>query len=229
MSNKTILNLFFVFIGFYANAQKISLSEAIQKGLENRIELKTQALNVELAAGENKKNQAKWQPQIVANGDIRWNTQLQTTVLPFALPGSSESQTAVRLGRPINNTFGIQVEQKIYDGSRKLDNAMNVSQTDYQKNTLELQKIAMKQAISEAYYATIYYQEKLKLAENSEKRAKLYWETANERASQGIITKNELDKFSLDLSNAQFNLSKSKQDYESSLDEFRYKIGTEER
>lgn len=229
MSNKTILNFFFVFLGFYANAQKISLSDAIQKGLENRIELKTQALNVELSIAENKKNQAKWQPQVAANGDVRWNTQLQTTVLPFALPGSSEKQTTVRLGRPINNTFGLQVEQKIYDGSRKLESTVAQAQTDFQKNNLELQAIAIKQSISEAYYAVIYYQEKLTLAENSEKRARIYWETANEKASQGLIIKSELDKFSLDLSNAQYNLTKSKQDYELSLEEFRYKIGTDEK
>jgi outer membrane protein len=82
--------------GFTSFAQKITLNEAIQKGIENRIELKTQALNIQIASSENNKIKAKWLPQVSASGDVRWNTQLQTTVLPFALPGSTESQTTVR-------------------------------------------------------------------------------------------------------------------------------------
>ena len=68
-------------------AQKLNLNEAIQKGLENRIELKVQNLNIQIASNENEKIKARWLPQVSASGDVRWNTQLQTTVLPFALPG----------------------------------------------------------------------------------------------------------------------------------------------
>jgi outer membrane protein TolC len=59
---------------FISFAQKITLNEAIQKGIENRIELKTQALNIEIANSENDKIKAKWLPQVSASGDVRWNT-----------------------------------------------------------------------------------------------------------------------------------------------------------
>jgi hypothetical protein len=135
---------------FTVFAQKITLNEAIQKGIENRIELKTQALNIQIASSENVKIKAKWLPQLSASGDVRWNTQLQTTILPFALPGSNESQTIVKFGRPFNNTFAIQAEQKVYDANKKIDRLVNDTQTDAQKNTLEQQKINLKQSITEA-------------------------------------------------------------------------------
>jgi hypothetical protein len=43
---------------FTVFAQKITLNEAIQKGIENRIELKTQALNIQIASSENDKIKA---------------------------------------------------------------------------------------------------------------------------------------------------------------------------
>ena len=138
---KFILLLVFIFpqleLKGYLFAQKNTLNEAMQKGIENRIELKTQVLTIQIANSENEKNKAKWLPQINANGDVRWNTQLQTTILPFALPGSTESQTTVQLGRPFNNTFALQAEQKIYDANKQLDRQVNNTQTEAQKKEVE--------------------------------------------------------------------------------------------
>ena len=56
---KIILLLVFIFpqlgLNGYLFAQKITLNEAMQKGIENRIELKTQVLTIQIANSENKK------------------------------------------------------------------------------------------------------------------------------------------------------------------------------
>jgi outer membrane protein TolC len=214
---------------FTSFAQKITLNEAIQKGLENRIELKTQALNIQIASSENNKIKAKWLPQVSANGDVRWNTQLQTTVLPFALPGSSESQTIVRLGRPFNNTFALQAEQKVYDANKKIDRLVNDTQTDAQKNTLEQQKINLKQIITEAYFSAVYNKEKLRLSENALQRANAYLDAAKVKFEQGTILKNDLDKFMLDVSNARLTQTKNIQDYELGLVTLQYQLNTNDK
>lgn len=211
------------------NAQKISLNEAIQKGLENRLELKSQALNIEIANQENEKVKARWLPQVSANADVRWNTQLQTTVLPFALPGSSESQTTVQLGRPFNNTFALQAEQKVYDANKKVDKQVNATQIEVQKNTLEQQKINIRQAITEAYYSAVFNKEKLKLSETALQRATAYLEAAQVKFEQGAILKNDLDKFSLDVSNAKLTHTKNQQDYELSLVSLQYQLNTNDK
>lgn len=217
----------FIFMqGFSSFAQKITLNDAIQKGIENRIELKTQALNIQIASNENNKIKAKWLPQVSASGDIRWNTQLQTTVLPFALPGSTESQTVIKLGRPFNNTFALQAEQKIYDANKKIDRLANDAQTDLQKNTLEQQKINLKQTITEAYFGAVFNKEKLKLSETALLRANAYLDAAQVKFQQGTILKNDLDKFSLDVSNAKLTQTKNVQDYELSLVTLQYQLNT---
>jgi outer membrane protein len=210
-------------------AQKITLIEAIQKGIENRIELKIQALNIQIASSENDKIKAKWLPQISASGDVRWNTQLQTTVLPFALPGSTESQTTVQLGRPFNNTFALQAEQKVYDANKKIDRLVNDTQTEAQKNTLEQQKINLKQSITEAYFSTVFNKEKLKLSEIALQRANAYLDASQVKYQQGTILKNDLDKFSLDVSNAKLTQTKSIQDYELSLVTLQYQLNASDK
>lgn len=214
--------------GFVAFAQKITLNEAIQKGIENRIELKTQALNIQISGSESDKIKAKWLPQISASGDVRWNTQLQTTVLPFALPGSTESQTTVKLGRPFNNTFALQAEQKIYDANKKTDRLVIDAQTDLQKNSLEQQKLNLKQTITEAYFLAVFNKEKLKLSVTALQRANAYLDAAQAKFQQGTILKNDLDKFLLDVSNAKLTQTKNIQDYEFSLVTLQYQLNTGE-
>jgi outer membrane protein TolC len=209
---------------FTVFAQKITLNEAIQKGIENRIELKTQALNIQIASSENVKIKAKWLPQLSASGDVRWNTQLQTTILPFALPGSNESQTIVKFGRPFNNTFAIQAEQKVYDANKKIDRLVNDTQTEAQKNTLEQQKINLKQSITEAYFSAVFNKEKLRLSEIAMQRANAYLDAAKVKFEQGTILKNDLDKFTLDVSNAKLTQTKNDQDYELSLVTLQYQL-----
>ncbi|MBA4851085.1 TolC family protein [Emticicia sp. BO119] len=207
-------------------AQTLTLEQAVQKGLENRIELKSQNLNLQIASAENEKVKAKWLPQVSGNADIRWNTQLQTTVLPFALPGSGESQTEVKLGRPFNNSFMLQAEQKVYDANRKVDRAVNDTQVEAQKNTLEQIRINVRQAITEAYYNSVFAKEKLSLSALALQRANSYFEVGKARFDQGAILKNDLDKLELDVSNAKLAQTKNQQDYDLSLIAFQYQLNT---
>lgn len=204
-------------------AQKITLDDAIKVGLENRIELKTQALQIQLAQSENDKIKAKWLPQISGTADMRWNTQLQTTVLPFSLtPG--ESNTKVQLGLPFNNTLGVQADQKVYDANKKIDQQINNTNAETQKNSLEQQKINIRQAITEAYYLAVFNKERILYAQSQLDRNKVNLETAESRLNAGTILQNEFDRFKLDVSNAQISLQKAKQDFAFSLEALKYQM-----
>lgn len=207
-------------------SQSLSLEQAVQQGMENRIELKSQNLNLQIASAENDKLKARWLPQVNGNADLRWNTQLPTTVLPFALPGTGESQTEIKLGRPFNNTFAVQADQKIYDANRKIDRQLNNTQVEAQKNTLEQIRINIKQAITEAYYNCVFAKEKLNLSALALQRASSYQEVGQARFEQGAILKNDLDKLELDVSNAKLAQTKNQQDYELALIALQYQMNT---
>lgn len=210
-------------------SQSLSLEQAIQRGIENRIEIKSQNLNVQIASAENEKIKAKWLPQVSGNADLRWNTQLQTTILPFALPGTGEAQTEIRLGRQFNNTFILQADQKVYDANRKIDRQVNDTQVEVQKNTLEQMRINLRQAITEAYYNCVFAKERLNLSVMALQRANSYFEVGQARLDQGAILKNDLDKLELDVSNARLAQTKNQQDYDLSLIALQYQLNTTDR
>lgn len=112
--------LFQVLLLFHiSSAQTLTLPEAIELGLKNRSELKTQALQLQLDQEQDAKIKTSWLPQVSASGDLRYYAILQKSVLPigeFGLPGiSPDATTTVAFGVPFNTSVGIDASQKIFD------------------------------------------------------------------------------------------------------------------
>lgn len=210
-------------IGF---TQKLTLEEAINTGLQNRIELKNQQLLIQIAETENDKIKAKWLPQISASADMRANTQLQQNILPFAFGknGIEAGESVIKFGRTFNNTLGLQAEQKIYDANKKLDQQLNATQVESQKNTLEQQRINIRQGITEAYYSAVFNKERISFAQKTLDRANTNLEIADARFKNGTILENDLNRFKLDVSNATLTLTKAKQDYALSIETLAYQM-----
>lgn len=210
--------------------QTLHLEEAIRIGLANRIELKNQALQIQLISGENEKLKAKWLPQINGSADMRWNTQLQTTVLPFDISGQNPDGTStVKLGLPFTNSLGIQAEQKLFDANKKIERQLITAQTENQQLTLEQQQIAVRKAITEAYFGVLYNKERVDFAQKQLARANVNAENAATKFQAGTILENELNRLALDVSNAKLTLQKATQDYTFSLESLRYQMATNEK
>lgn len=205
-------------------AQKLSLDDALKMAIDNRFELKNQQLQLRIAEGEEAKLRAKWLPQVNASADMRWNTQLQTSVFKNA-PFANGQDVKLVLGVPFNNNVGISAEQKVYDAATKYDRLINSETVEGQKITLEKQKIDIKQAVTEAYYAVLFSQEKITLAEKAVVRAQAYWESGKTKWEKGTILKNDFDRLQLEVNNAQTALTKAKQDLKVNQAYLLYQIG----
>lgn len=206
------------------NAQKLSLDDALKIAIDNRLELKNQQLQLRIAEGEEAKLRAKWLPQVNASADMRWNTQLQTSVFKNA-PFANGQDVKLVLGVPFNNNVGLSAEQKVYDAASKYDRLINSETVEGQKITLEKQKIDIKQAVTEAYYAVLFNQEKITLAEKAVVRAQAYLESGKTKWEKGTILKNDFDRLQLDVNNAQTALTKAKQDLKVNQEYLLYQIG----
>lgn len=207
-----------------ASAQRLTLDDAIKLALENRWELKNQQLQIRLAEGENDKLRAKWLPQINASADMRWNTQLQTSVFKNA-PFANGQDVKLVLGVPFNNNLGLSAEQKVYDAATKYDRQLNQANVQSQTLNLEKLKLDLKQTITEAYFAALYQGEKVALAEKSLERTKAYLESGKTKFEKGTLLKNDFDRLVLDVNNAQSNLNKARQDEALSVENLKYQIG----
>jgi len=224
---KAFYFIFLIFLSLYsyrAKAQRITLNDALKAALENRWELKNQQLQIQLAEGEKDKLRAKWLPQVNASADLRWNTQLQTSVFKNA-PFANGQDVKLVIGVPFNNNLGLNAEQKVYDAATKYDRQLNQAAIQSQAITLEKQKMDVKLAVTEAYFAALFNGEKVALAEKSVERTKAYLEAGKTKLEKGTLLKNDFDRLVLDVNNAQTTLNKARQEYALGLENVKYQMG----
>lgn len=223
-----IITLMLVAMGSSLSAQPktLTLDEAIQQGLEQRNEIKNAALNIELAERENTKLRGQWLPQLSGTADLRWNTQLQTTILPFDITGRKpDGRTEIKFGLPFNNNLGLNAEQKILNPQSRYSRQLNDTRVESERTTAEQQRISIRQEITEAYYQVVFNQEKIQLAEASLDRTESNLAIAQTRLSAGTLLPNDFDRAKLDKSNAELSLRKARQDYTLALQNLQYRMG----
>lgn len=205
-------------------AQKMTLEESIQTALTNRSEVKNAQLEIQVAQGENDRLKAQWLPQVRGAADVRWNTQLQTSVFKNA-PFANGQDVRLVLGVPFNTTVGINAEQKIVDASAKYDRQLNAAKVEDQQIAREKTKIDLRQAVTEAYYAVLFNAEKVQLAQRALERAQAYQLAGRTKFDKGTLLANELDRLRLDVNNAQTSLKKAQTDQALSLENLVYQMG----
>lgn len=189
------------------DAPKLSLEEAFQRARANRQDIQAQNLELRIAESANEKVRAQWLPNLSASADLRWNTLLQSNVLPigaFGIPGVPPDATrTVRFGAPFNNALSVQATQKIVDVSSRIARQINDNETERRRNEVRRQESDARFEVAAAYYNTLWQQERLRLAIQAESRAQTLLETANVRLQNGAILQNDRDRLLLDLQNAQ--------------------------
>lgn len=209
-----------------ASAQRrLTLDDALRTAFENRIELKNQQVEIQLAQLEAEKLRARWRPQVSGSADLRWNTQIQTSVIKDAafIPGGGDA--IVRFGVPFNNTLTINAEQKIFDAQKKIERQVTQSNVQQREVLLEKIKNDLRLTVTEAYYGVLWAKEKQTLSAQGITRAKAYLAAADEQVIKGTLLPNEAEKLRLDLSNAEFTHKKNQQDYLLSLQNLAYQMG----
>jgi hypothetical protein len=226
---KKIFPLLLTLASFQASfAQNLTLEGAIELGLKNRYELQSAYMQLKIDQQQNKKINASWLPQVTANGDFRYNSILQKSVLPigdFGIPGISPGTTStVAFGVPYNTTIGLDAQQKLLDLTKKIDRKINNNSVENQLLTIEIQKTNVRNDISEAYFNVLYQKEKIKLAQEAVVRAQTNLENGQTRLKAGTALTNDIERLALDLSNQRLASRKAKQDYEFSMDQLKFRM-----
>ncbi len=202
---------------------RLSLADALRLAEQNRIEVKVQQTQVQLAGNQEAIRRAAWLPQVNAGADIRWNTQIQRNIIPNA-PFANGQDVVLRFGTPINNLLNAQAEQKIYDAQSRIDRQLNQTAVQTQEVILERQRQDIRSQVTEAYYGAVFNREKLRLSEAARQRAEGYLEQARTRYGAGTLLQTDLSRFELDLRNADLSRRNDQRDYTLSLETLRYRL-----
>ncbi|WP_165933564.1 TolC family protein [Arundinibacter roseus] len=207
-------------------AQSVSLEEAIELALKNRAELKNAQIDITLATRENEKLSAQWLPQVKGSADVRWNTQLQTTILPFDITGQNPAgSTELKFGLPFSNTLSIEAEQKILDPKSKFSRKLNENRVRIEQNVYQQKQISIRQLVTEAYYQVLLHQERSRLAEETVNREEKNLAITQTQAAAGTLLPNDLDRVQLDVRTANLRLRKARQDLNLALSALSFRMG----
>ncbi len=197
-------------------AQGLGLDEAINTGLARSQELQSGKLRTELAGTQNDRLRADWLPNLSANADMRYNTQLPTSVIPvgqFGFPGLPTDQVAqVQFGTSFNHSFSLQAEQRIIAPGSRTDKEINTLRTQSEALSVEQQLVQARQVITEAYFGVLYQQERLRIAQQAGTRAAVRLADLRVRLSAGAALEDDLARAELEQANADLTARKASQD-----------------
>ena len=187
-------------ISAQAQEYKLSLSEAIETGLKNKIALKNQLLTVNLAENEEAKSRTKNLPQVTASFDARVNTQLQTQVISPEATGGSATSDPIRaqFGTKYYNVLALNANQNIFNPIVRYDKKINSARTELEKLNLEKNETDAILSISEAYWDAAFKKVKWETSQLNYQVAHDKYLRGQTQFNNGVKLKNDLDKEKLD-------------------------------
>lgn len=198
-------------------AQTLTLEEAMNKAVQHNYDIKNQTLNISLSENDAAKTRTRRQPTVNANGDLRYNPILQTSVIPgdaFGQPNGGDQR--VKFGTNFNVLFNIDGTYKVLDPAYKTDIAINRAEANVQTATLRKNTAQVKLDAATAYYDILLQQTQVELASNRLRRTQDLLEVTQNRQQAGAALPVDVQKSELDVQNAQSLLTQAQNSLERS-------------
>lgn len=197
-----------------AHAQtRLSLNEALDTGVKNRYDLQANQVNLALSVNSIQKNRNGWLPDIAASGNVRYNTQLQTTVIPAGLfPGGTEAQR-IAFGTKNSTVFALDLTQPLYRPQAKTDLAILENSRALTQEQNGQQQTSVKIRIAEAYLNVLLRELQRTIARADEQRYRAYFAISEGKYKLGTLLKSDYLNGRLDLQNSQLTAQKAEQTY----------------
>ena len=211
-----------------AQNNALSLNDAVKIAVAGRYELKIQKINSEIANKQFTEVTTRSFPQISSDLDVRYNSKLQSNILPGSVFGTPDSPgRVVRFGTTYNSLWGFNITQNIFNPGNFSDRKISKLQTEFQKQNEVLTETNIKQEVSEAYIGVLLWKESVKLSEENVKRAEEVFGVYKNLSGMGQATDYDVQRNKIDLENAIAANEKNKKSYELSYHDLLYKISND--
>jgi outer membrane protein TolC len=221
--NRFLLLSFFVFYGVSALSQvepstTISLKEAIKKAFLSRPEIELKNLDILRSSNDLTKAKNALLPKLNANADIRYNTELQTNILPGAVFGSPVDRK-VQFGTPSNTIISADMSMPLFDvtyfsGLKALRSKSNISSL----NLLNTKESIITNVVQAYVNASLSIQ-KRKLADVSFQLADSLYQIEVVKLKNGTSIESNVSNSLLNKENADLNLLAAKHQESLALDD----------
>ena len=221
---KQIIMTIVLFIPYMAGkaqqTNKLSLNEAIEYAVKNRFDAQANQIDVALSENAITKSRNEWLPKITANGELLYNTKLQTMIFDEGNGNMQEVQT----GTKNQSTFSLDLSQTIYKPGLNSDVKINKVEKLLQKEKLNEKENNIKIAVVEGYLNLILKEQQLNLSKENTARFKAYLDIAKDREHLGTILNADLLKAQTDYENALITEKQSTHNYSLAVDALKYQL-----
>jgi outer membrane protein len=226
------LFIYIAFVLFSANmvsaqtVYNLTFEQALELSANQRSEVKMQQLQERVSQNEVNKYNAKNLPQITASYDMRYNSKVQTSVLPGAAVGKPDQQyAAVQFGTPYFNQFSLGLKQNIFDPVSHYDKKVTGSSSQVEQLKVKQIQRDVKIETAQAYYAVLLDQEKLKLAQSNLTKFKDVFNEAQVLYANGRQIETDFQRTKLDYQNAKLLYDKAQRALKLSKQNLQYRLG----
>jgi len=201
----------------------VTLKEAMDLGVKNRYDMQADKYNIDIAQNDILKSRKAWIPDVKAQGQIQYNTQLQSTLVPGGFLGSSKPQL-ITMGAKNASIFGLSLKQPVFEPGINSNIKLAKSQQALAQEKNRQSEIRVKIQIATAYFNVLLKRLQRKIASNEEKRYREYMELAQGKYQQGALIENDYLRAQLNHENAKVEEQTVTQDYNLSIDKLKNEI-----
>jgi len=202
---------------------RFSVSQAIQYGISNRFDIKSDSLNINIAEDKLIKSKKELLPDLSASGKLTYNEHLQPSTIPAGFFGLTEPEK-IALGTKNNTALTLDLTYTVYKPGLYTDIKIAKNNLILEKEINNQNTIEIKKEISESYYNVLLKKLQYEIAKKNEQRYKEYYELANGKFNNGALIESDALQSELDYKNAQTNTEKQKQNYILSQQYLKYTI-----
>jgi outer membrane protein len=201
----------------------VTLKEAMDLGVKNRYDMQADQYNIDIAQNDILKSRKAWIPDVKAQGQIQYNTQLQSTLVPGGFLGSSKPQL-ITMGAKNASIFGLSLKQPVFEPGINSNIKLAKNQQALAQEKNRQSEIRVKIQIATAYFNVLLKRLQRKIASNEEKRYREYMELAQGKYQQGALIENDYLRAQLNHENAKVEEQTVTQDYNLSIDKLKNEI-----
>lgn len=186
-------------------AQVLTLKDALNYALENKLESKKAKLAVENAEYKIQEVRSQALPQISASGNLTYNPVLQTTIIDGAGFGQPGTSIQAEFGQKWSSVGGLSLTQNIFNN--QVFTGLKAAKTtrEFYKINQELTEEQVIERVSNAYFQVFLQKEKLAVIEQNIVNTTKVKDIIKSLFDNGLAKKIDLDRITVTLNNVTTN------------------------
>jgi outer membrane protein TolC len=171
-------------VSFAQDYFQLSLQEALDLAMQNRPALLIAQKERTSSSLTTLQSRSGFTPTIGMDADFRYNTILQTSIVPDFTQPNSDARQAVQFGTPLQASAGITLNQSLIDPLKKGSIRANEILEELAVNAVKRTEVELIEAVRSAYYQILLSEAVFDYATSSFLRAEMLWKQLEKRASE---------------------------------------------